>query len=287
MTRIQARCEEALADCLPEKNETPALLHEAMRYAALDGGKRVRPLLVFAAGVVSGAAEKDLAVAASAVELIHAYSLVHDDLPSMDDDVLRRGRPTCHVRYGEAMAILIGDSLQTLAFQVLAEAAGFSAARKVEMIALLAWASGSRGMAGGQAIDLTSAERRLERGALEEMHQKKTGALIRAAVAFGRLCGKVDSAAQACLDQFARQIGLLFQVVDDVLDASAESTVLGKTAGKDALAHKSTYVSLMGLDAARRYADDLRRDARAALLPLGDRASRLHQLTDYIVTRSF
>ncbi len=288
MTATQARVEAALARHLPAADSIPARLHDAMRYAALGGGKRVRPLLAFAAGELSGASPESLDTAACAVELIHAYSLVHDDLPCMDDDVLRRGRPTCHVEFDEPTALLVGDSLQTLAFELLARQPGADPARQLEMIALLAQASGSRGMAGGQAIDLASVGKPLSQPELELMHALKTGALIRAAVLLGALAGSPMSAEERQqLDRFAKRAGLLFQVVDDILDCTASTATLGKTAGKDEAAAKPTYVSLLGLDAARSYADSLRSDALAALAIFGNRASRLTELADFICHRQF
>ena len=288
MGDVQTRVEAALARCLPGADSIPARLHEAMRYATLGGGKRIRPLLVFAAGELGGAAQERLDIVACAVELIHAYSLVHDDLPCMDDDVLRRGRPTCHVEYGEATALLAGDSLQTLAFELLAGSLPVEPARQVEMIALLARASGSRGMAGGQAIDLASVGKALEQPELELMHALKTGALIRAAILLGALTGEPLTGEQRQrLDRFAKRIGLLFQVVDDILDCTASTATLGKTAGKDEAAAKPTYVALLGLDAARAYAGELHAEALAALAPFGGRGERLSQLADFIRRRPF
>lgn len=288
MGSIQARVEAALSHCLPSADGIPQHLHEAMRYAALGGGKRIRPLLAFAAGELSGAAPEKLDLVACAIELIHAYSLVHDDLPCMDDDMLRRGRPTCHVEYGEATALLVGDSLQTLAFELLANTDLGEPARQLEMIALLAHASGSRGMAGGQAIDLAAVGKPLVQPELELMHALKTGALIRAAVLLGALAGApLTSEQRVQLDRFAKRAGLLFQVVDDILDCTASTATLGKTAGKDEAAAKPTYVMLLGLDAARAYADELRTEALAALVAFGDRAVRLTQLTDFICHRQF
>lgn len=288
MAATQARTETALNHFLPGKDCTPSRLHDAMRYATLGGGKRVRPLLVFAAGELTGAAAEKLDAVASAVELIHAYSLVHDDLPCMDDDTLRRGRPTCHVEFDEATALLVGDSLQTLAFELLASQPLAEGKQQLEMIALLAHASGSRGMAGGQAIDLASVGKPLEQPELELMHALKTGALIRASVLLGALTGQaLTNAERLQLDRFAKRAGLLFQVVDDILDCTASTATLGKTAGKDEAADKPTYVALLGLEGARRYADELRTEALAALSLFGERATRLTQLADFICHRSF
>ncbi|WP_240327734.1 polyprenyl synthetase family protein [Dechloromonas sp. HYN0024] len=288
MAATQDRAEAALARFLPGSDSIPARLHEAMRYATLGGGKRVRPLLAHAAGELTGAAPDQLDIVASAVEMIHAYSLVHDDLPCMDDDVLRRGRPTCHVEFDEPTALLVGDSLQTLAFELLASQSIGEPKQQLEMIALLAHASGSRGMAGGQAIDLASVGKPLNQPELELMHALKTGALIRAAVMLGALAGRPLSAEERShLDRFAKRAGLLFQVVDDILDCTASTATLGKTAGKDEAADKPTYVSLLGLDAARAYADELRSDALDALSIFGERAARLTQLADFICHRQF
>ena len=288
MDNTQARVEAALAHHVPSNDCIPARLHEAMRYASLGGGKRVRPLLAFAAGELTAAAPATLDTVACAVEMIHTYSLVHDDLPCMDDDVLRRGRPTCHVEFDEPTALLVGDSLQTLAFELLAKPTLANPGSQLEMIALLAHASGSRGMAGGQAIDLASVGKALNQPELELMHALKTGALIRAAVMLGALCGdRLDPEAHAALDRFAKRAGLLFQVIDDILDCTASTATLGKTAGKDSAADKPTYVGLMGLEQAREFADDLRQQTLVALEIFGKRAQRLVELTDFITRRKF
>jgi farnesyl diphosphate synthase len=288
MQAIQARTEAALDQRLPAKNIVPSRLHDALRYATLGGGKRVRPLLTHAAGSVFGVASEVLDSPACAVELIHAYSLVHDDLPCMDDDVLRRGKPTVHIEFDEATAMLAGDALQSLAFHVLA-ARGLIAdgARQVKMVELLALASGSRGMAGGQAFDLDSVGKTITLEELEFMHIHKTGALIRAAVLLGAHCGNADDAALAKLSHYANRVGLLFQVVDDILDTEADTATLGKTAGKDEANNKPTYVSLLGLSRAKELAGELRDAAHASLSDFGDRAQRLHELTDFIVARTF
>ena len=289
MGAIQARMEAVLSRLLPAAQVVPARLHQAMRYATLEGGKRVRPLLVFAAGEVTQARAERLEVAAAAVELIHAYSLVHDDLPCMDDDVLRRGKPTVHVEYDEATALLVGDALQSLAFQLLAEQALADDARvQLEMVKLLAAAAGSRGMAGGQQIDLEAVGKPLSVPELEAMHIHKTGALIRAAVLLGAACGgPLDAALRARLDQYAKTVGLAFQVVDDVLDHEASTATLGKTAGKDSRQGKPTYVSAMGIARARELAQELRHNAHQAVEPLGAGARRLRELADFIVLRKF
>jgi farnesyl diphosphate synthase len=284
----QARIEGLLAQRLPAADIAPQRLHEAMRYAVLGGGKRVRPLLAFAAGEVTGADVDRVQVAAAAAELIHAYSLVHDDMPAMDDDALRRGKPTVHVEFDEATALLVGDALQSLAFELLtAQPLADDASTQLRMVQLLAQAAGSRGMAGGQAIDLTSVGKPLNLTELEFMHIHKTGALIRASVLLGAQCGTLDDETEAALDHYAKCIGLAFQVVDDVLDAEAPTATLGKTAGKDAAANKPTYVSLLGAARARELALELRGEAHTALDGLGATAGRLRQLADFVVERSF
>jgi farnesyl diphosphate synthase len=285
----QVRIETSLQTLLPAANIAPERLHDAMRYTVLGGGKRVRPLLSFASGELSKADDERVTIAAAAVELIHAYSLVHDDLPCMDDDVLRRGKPTCHVEYDEAIALLAGDSLQSLAFQLLAEhQLADTPQMQLEMIKRLALASGSRGMAGGQAVDLASVGKILSLPELEFMHIHKTGALIRAAVMLGACCGNSLNEDQlTSLDRFAKCIGLAFQVVDDVLDAEATTATLGKTAGKDAENNKPTYVSILGVGRARELAEDLRREAYQSLEVFGASAGRLRQVTDFIIHREF
>ena len=280
MQHIQSRTEAALDRLLPAPSLPPAQLHAVMRYAMLGGGKRVRPLLCHAAGEMHGAPAARLDAAACAVELIHGYSLVHDDLPCMDDDVLRRGKPTCHVQFGEAMALLAGDALQSLAFHALADANPPASA-----FLLLADAAGSRGMAGGQGLDLDAVGKSLSLADLEAMHGAKTGALIRASVLLGAQCGDARDEAIAALSRFASVIGLLFQVVDDILDAEASTQTLGKTAGKDAQHNKPTYVSLLGLPDAKKKAAELQQQAIAHLAQFGPRAARLIALTQYVAQR--
>jgi farnesyl diphosphate synthase len=289
MGSVRARIERALAEVLPAAALAPARLHHAMRYATLEGGKRVRPLLCFAAGELTGAAAQRLEIASCAVELIHAYSLVHDDLPCMDDDVLRRGKPTVHIEYDEATALLVGDALQSLAFQLLAEhRLAADPGAQLEMVKTLAVAAGSRGMAGGQQIDLEATGKELSVPELEAMHIRKTGALVRAAVMLGAACGEPLSAEQrARLDRYVSCVGLAFQVVDDVLDADASTATLGKTAGKDSKSGKPTFVSAMGIVHAREFAEELRQDAQGALAVFGARARRLAELADFIVRRKF
>ena len=285
----QTHVETTLETLLPTTKFSPERLHDAMRFSVLGGGKRIRPLLTFAAGELGAAAEERVTIAAVAVELIHAYSLVHDDLPCMDDDILRRGKPTCHIEYNEAIALLVGDSLQSLAFQLLAEYRLADTPQiQLDMIKHLAQAAGSRGMAGGQAVDLESVGKTLNLPELEFMHIHKTGALIRAAVMIGANCGKkMDDAKLKSLDHFAKYIGLAFQVVDDVLDSESTTATLGKTAGKDADNNKPTYVSILGTKQARELAEQLRLDAYQALETFGSAATRLRQLTDYIIQREF
>lgn len=276
--------ESALSAWVPA--DAPAGLGEAMRYGVLDGGKRLRPLLVLAAAqAVQGSREAALR-AACAVELIHAYSLVHDDMPCMDNDVLRRGKPTVHVRYGEAQAMLAGDAMQALAFEVLTPDHGVAPALQARLCSLLARAAGHAGMAGGQAIDLASVGKPLSEQALRDMHHRKTGALLQCSVLMGAACGATDARAWAALGQFGDSLGLAFQVVDDILDVTGLSETLGKTAGKDLDANKPTYVTVLGLDAARRHALELRDQARAALgrSGLAD-TSALAILADKVVER--
>jgi farnesyl diphosphate synthase len=272
----------------------PAALVEAMRYAVLDGGKRLRPLLVMAAWEAASEGDakaqgQDAALrAACAVELIHAYSLVHDDMPCMDNDVLRRGKPTVHVKFGEASALLAGDALQALAFELLTpDLDGACAVRQARLCRLLARAAGSGGMAGGQAIDLASVGARLNENQLREMHRLKTGALLQASVMMGTACGDVAGPAQAALATYGAAIGLAFQVVDDILDVTADSATLGKTAGKDACQDKPTYVSVLGLERSARHAQELLEQALAALAQSGLRHTlALQGLANMVVNRS-
>jgi farnesyl diphosphate synthase len=290
MMATQTRMESALSRLLPPVDALPPRLHDAMRYAVLGGGKRVRPLLVFAAGELSEAAPETLEASAAAVEMIHAFSLIHDDLPCMDDDVLRRGKPTVHVEFDEATALLAGDALQSQAFAVLSrERAGVGAQAQIEMVRLLADATGSRGMCGGQQIDLDGVGKTLTEPELEVMHIHKTGALIRASVMLGALSGEqgVSAADRAALLRYANRVGLLFQVVDDILDETADTATLGKTAGKDSSANKPTYVSILGLNEARNKARELLEEALRALDGFGARAARLAGLANYIAARPF
>lgn len=291
MASCLTRLEQALENWLPVAATHPARLHEAMRYAVLDGGKRIRPTLVYAGGRATGAAPASLDAPACAVELIHAYSLVHDDLPAMDNDDLRRGKPSCHRAFGEANAILTGDALQSLAFQVLAngapaEADADDATRRLRMIKTLALAAGSRGMVGGQAIDLAATGRQLNIAELEDMHIHKTGALIRASVVLGALCGsELDGEQVDHLDHYAKCIGLAFQIRDDILDIEGETETLGKHTGMDLHREKSTYPSLIGLDAARQRALELHEEALESLSGFGEEADPLRWISAYIIER--
>jgi farnesyl diphosphate synthase len=276
--------ESALEAWVPA--DAPAGLGEAMRYGVLDGGKRLRPLLVLAAcQAVQGSREAALRAAVS-VELIHAYSLVHDDMPCMDNDVLRRGKPTVHVRYGQAQAMLAGDAMQALAFEVLTPNEGVAPALQARLCALLARSAGHAGMAGGQAIDLASIGKPLDEHTLRDMHRRKTGALLQASVLMGVACGACDAPAWEALSDYGAALGLAFQVVDDILDVTQESHTLGKTAGKDLNDNKPTYVSVLGLEAARHQAAELRDRAQAALQrsALVDTAT-LSMLADMVVER--
>lgn len=279
------RTELALESLLDSANTKPVRLHEAMRYAAQGGGKRIRPLLVYAAGELGQDSNQTaLDSAAVAIECIHAYSLVHDDLPCMDDDDLRRGRPTVHKAFDEATALLVGDALQTRAFEILANAQ-CDALLRLAMISVLASSSGSRGMAGGQAIDLESVGKTLDLAGLKQMHAMKTGALLSCAVAMGGIAAQLSPSQMQHLANYSEALGLAFQIVDDVLDATADSQTLGKTAGKDAANDKPTYVTLMGLDYAQRAAKDLQENAIASLEDFGPKAQALKDLALLVVNR--
>lgn len=288
------RVNTVLCDLLPEEdNKSVSKLHNAMRYAALGPGKRVRAALIYAAGLASNtssslSSSQDLALdgAASAVEMIHAYSLVHDDLPCMDDDDMRRGRPTVHRQFNdEALAMLTGDALQALAFDCLSQMP-IAPALIVQAVQLLARASGSNGMVGGQAIDCASVGNVISIDELQHMHRMKTGALLEASVLLGGIVAGASSTARAGLESYAGAVGLAFQVVDDILDVTSDTVTLGKTAGKDAIQNKPTYVSIMGLDDSRKLLLDLQQQAHDSLLPLGNAANRLHEIADFIIGRS-
>ena len=282
----QKHIEEVLGQVLPATDVAPYKLHAAMRYSALAGGKRIRALLCYAAAEFCKTESKIADAAASAVELIHAYSLVHDDMPCMDDDDLRRGKPSCHKQYDDATALLVGDALQTLAFELMSQPQLCGQAhQQLHMLHILSKASGSKGMAGGQAIDLDSVGKPLNQAELETMHLLKTGALIEAAL----LLGAVGASAVKvnAIQKYASRMGLAFQVVDDILDVEADSTTLGKTAGKDAQSNKPTYVTILGLDAAKLHAQKLHQEAMEVLAPFGHHAQRLTELADFIMQRSF
>lgn len=282
----QVRIETVLARTLPAADVAPQTLHSAMRYSALGGGKRVRALLCYAAAELCNTELKIADAAASAVELIHAYSLVHDDMPCMDDDDLRRGKPSCHKQYDDATALLVGDALQSLAFEVLAAPQlCANAHQQVQLLHMLAIASGSTGMAGGQAIDLGAVGKPLTQTQLESMHQLKTGALIQASVLLGAING--STAQIKAVSEYARNIGLAFQVVDDILDVEADTSTLGKTAGKDAMSQKPTYVTLLGLVEAKAYATQLYENAILSLVTFGEEARRLRELASFITQRQF
>ena len=283
-----ARVEVALADGIA--TQSPADLGQAMRYAVLDGGKRLRPLLVLATAEAVGGDMAAALRAACAIELIHAYSLVHDDMPCMDNDVLRRGKPTVHVQFGEAQALLVGDALQTLAFELLTpESSDIPPAIQARLCGILARAAGHAGMAGGQAIDLASVGLKLDIAQLRQMHRCKTGALLEAGVVMGAVAAQASPEVMTHMLHFAQALGVAFQVVDDILDVTADSATLGKTAGKDAAADKPTYVALMGLAPAQRLADELAAQAAQALQDTGlpaDRLAALRALCDMVVQRT-
>lgn len=286
LRRWRERADAALQHALPDPDRSPQRLHAAMRHAVLLGGKRMRPLLVHAAGAAFDADPAALDAPAVAVELIHAYSLVHDDLPAMDDDALRRGQPTVHVAFDEATAILAGDALQSLAFEVLA-ATPAAAATRVELLRTLASAAGAAGMCGGQALDLdaTGNGTALSVAQLERLHSLKTGALIRAAVRMGALCGNASADELERLDRYAAALGLAFQVRDDILDIEGDSATLGKTAGKDVAQDKATFPALIGLDASRARLQELRAAMDEALAPFGERANALAELGRMAIER--
>ncbi len=287
-TRVPAyldRLALALDRRLPGAAEDPTRLHEAMRYAC-DGGKRLRALLVYAAGEALGVPVDRLDAPACAVELIHAYSLVHDDLPAMDDDDLRRGRPTVHKAYDEATGILVGDGLQTQAFAVLADEPTLGTAQRLRMVSILARASGSLGMVGGQAVDIASEGRKISLAELQSLHARKTGALILASLQMAAAAADASPDTEAALETYGRHIGLAFQIQDDVLDETASTETLGKTAGKDLAQHKSTYPSLLGLEGARERATSLFEEARTVVGKLPGGAAPLRWLADFIEGRT-
>jgi farnesyl diphosphate synthase len=289
LSAYQKRAEKALDQRLPGADGTPEHLHAAMRYASLDGGKRIRPVLVYATGSALGAPLAQLDGPACAIEFIHAYSLVHDDLPAMDDDDLRRGKPTCHKAFDEPTAILVGDALQSLAFEVLAGDPAMVAepAQRLTLIHELAMASGSRGMAGGQAIDIAAEGKRLTLEELQTMHRYKTGALLKASVRLGYLSApQVTDTQQAMLDRYADAVGLAFQIRDDILDVEADTETLGKPQGSDEARDKPTYTSLLGLDGAKSKARSLHEEAMDSLAEFGNEVDPLRWLSAYIVERA-
>ncbi len=288
VSHMQLRIEDVLDKHLPAVDIVPEALHEAMRYAALEGGKRVRALLTYAAGEFCASSPERIDIPAASVELIHAFSLVHDDMPCMDNDDLRRGKPSTHNKYGDAIALLVGDALQSLSFQLISQDTSLRSSQKIKMLHILALASGSRGMAGGQAIDLASIDLLLTQIELETMHIHKTGALIRAAALLGAYSVyNPNEDKLKALDHFAKSIGLAFQVVDDILDAEADTETLGKTAGKDAENNKSTYVTILGLSAAKNLVDELYANAITTLSFYGREADLLRYLAKFITHRCF
>ncbi|MBK5052302.1 polyprenyl synthetase family protein [Burkholderia sp. R-70006] len=282
---IADRMECLLDTLLSIPDDDPIGFYDAMRYSVLDGGKRLRPMLCYAAAEAVGASRADADAAACAVELVHAYSLVHDDMPMMDNDVLRRGKPTVHVKFDEATALLVGDALQSLAFDALASSS-LAPQKVVAQTRVLSKAIGAKGMVGGQVLDLQNCHRRLALDELEKLHSMKTGALIRAAVLTGGLCNAPEGSEKIlALEKYAFYLGLAFQIVDDILDVTSDSAVLGKTPGKDAEQNKATYVSLLGLDGAKDVAEMTRQKAVSALSPFGEQSWRLEQLTELLVNR--
>lgn len=287
LTLSAARAERALERALPPAEQLPTQLHAAMRYSVLGGGKRLRPTLVYAAAAALGSDDDALDLPAAAVEIIHAYSLIHDDLPAMDDDELRRGKPTCHIAFGEAEAILAGDALQALAFEVLAGNGGFDPRAQLAMLRLLANACGSRGMAGGQAIDLAAVGQCLTQAELERMHRYKTGALIQASVLLGALAAgcREESPEYEALARYGFELGFAFQIQDDVLDVLGDTDIIGKPQGSDSARGKPTYPALLGIDESRRLARMHRDLAIAALAGFDARADLLRALARYVVER--
>ncbi len=288
MSQWRLHVDTAMENWLPQELTNPINLHQAMRYSVLNGGKRIRPILAYATGESFGASAKNIDVPASAIELIHAYSLIHDDLPAMDDDDLRRGRPTCHIAHGEAMAILAGDALQALAFRILSHYGDdLSNDQRIDMIKILTLASGSRGMAGGQAIDLDSVGKQITISELENMHIHKTGALIRASINMGALCAsRITEAELKILDHYAKCIGLAFQIKDDILDVESDTQILGKTQGADAAKNKPTYPSLIGMTESKKLTKELLEQSLSSLEKLNLQSTRLEQLAHFIIERN-
>jgi geranylgeranyl pyrophosphate synthase len=286
----QSRMEQALAARLPDSRMVPARLHEAMRYSVLGGGKRIRPALLFATARAVGLCEEEVEAAACAIELVHVYSLVHDDLPAMDNDDLRRGRPTCHKAFDEATALLVGDALQPLAFELLANdpALPSSPTIRLRLIAILAQAIGTFGMAGGQAIDLAVQGKRLDINEVEDMHARKTGAVIRASVLMAAECAPpLDAALYAALTRFATAVGLAFQIQDDLLDVTGDVTTLGKATGADSERSKPTHPAIIGIQASQQRVRLLHNQAIHALAPFGERAQSLRALAHWLLSRQY
>jgi len=288
MAQWRTQVDTAMDNWLPEEAVHPTSLHKAMRYSVFNGGKRIRPILTYATGESFGADSNNVDMPASAIELIHAYSLIHDDLPAMDDDDLRRGRPTCHIAHGEAMAILAGDALQALAFRILSHyGENLTNNQRIEMIKILTQASGSRGMAGGQAIDLDSVGKQITISELENMHIHKTGALIRSCINMGALCAKnISDEELKILDHYAKCIGLAFQIKDDILDVESDTEVLGKTQGADEAKNKPTYPSLIGMTESKKLAKDLLEQSLNSLQKLDLQTPRLSELAYFIIERN-
>jgi len=288
MTQWRLQVDTAMEKWLPSDSTNPVNLHQAMHYSVFNGGKRIRPILAYATGDSFGAAPENVDIPASAIELIHAYSLIHDDLPAMDDDDLRRGRPTCHIAHGEAMAILAGDALQALAFRIISHyGENLSNDQRIEMIKILTLASGSRGMAGGQAIDLDSVGKLISITELENMHIHKTGALIRASINMGALCAnKISAQELKILDHYAKCIGLAFQIKDDILDVESDTKILGKTQGADAAKNKPTYPSLIGMTESKEMAKELLEQSLCSLSKLDLQSDRLADLAHFIIERN-
>ena len=289
MQEWQGRVDKALDHWLPKVNIEPSRLHDAIRYSIFNGGKRIRPVLVYAAGQAVAADPEQLDIPAAAVECIHAYSLIHDDLPAMDNDDLRRGKPTCHRAFDEAMAILAGDALQAMSFHILVHGlqGQIDSNRLLEMVDLLAVASGSRGMAGGQALDLAAAGKEITEAQLENMHIHKTGALIRASVRLGAMCAPtIDEAVLTTLDHYGKCIGLAFQIQDDILDETGDTATLGKTQGADRALNKPNYPAILGLEASRELAQELCEDALASLSDFDSKADTLRDIARYIIDRA-
>jgi farnesyl diphosphate synthase len=281
----QARVEQALQEFLPAKELTEETLLAASQYSLLNGGKRLRPLLVYLTGELLAANEHDLNKIAAAIECVHSYSLVHDDLPAMDDDDLRRGRPTCHIAFDEATAILAGDALQTLAFEIISKPMTIDALAQLSIVAELAKASGLQGMCGGQALDIAATNRLVSQQQLERIHKLKTGALLCAAVRMGAIAGNANKTELDALTQYANAVGLAFQVQDDILDIEGDTHTLGKPQGSDIAANKSTYPAILGLEAAKQFAKDLVNQAILALQQLEGDTSRLQAVAEYIIAR--